>query len=278
MGVATAAKQKSVDRWAWSVWSAWRGDPRLLAHIARVACEVVEEGGKHPSLQISVEARDDREEFPSVERFLAEVTPQALSCFTRLSVVAQGENAVAEVLMARKAVYEPPFGGSWGVVVRVRASGGTPAQRSERALAMCDRLRVAVRRGGFRWTRGMRKSETGSAEEIRQRLFALGGRHKALTHGLVTMLASTPFWLAGGLQSVGVMSDAESKGTLNYLIIVQCLILTFGAPLTGMVMPAIEVAEMTPGRRALRLIARSGLLSAASGLIVAFIRVKAGLF
>jgi hypothetical protein len=278
VGVATTAKKKSGDRWAWSVGSAWRGDPRLLAHIARVACEVVEEDGKHPLLQIGVEARDDREEFPSVERFLDEVTPQALSCFTRLSLVARGGSAVAEVLMARKAAYEPPFGGSWGVVVRARAAGGAPAQRSERALAMCDRLRVAVRRGSSRWTRGLRASEAGSAEEIRQRLFALGGRHKALTHGLVTMLASTPFWLAAGLQSAGVVGDAESKGTVTYLVIAQCLILTFGASLAGMVMPAIEVAETTPGRRALRLIARSGLLSAASGLIVAFIRVKAGLF
>jgi hypothetical protein len=251
---------------------------RLLAHIARVACEVVEDGNEEPALQIRVDARGDREEFPSVERFLTEVTPQALRDFTRLSIVARSSSAAAEVLMARKAVYEPPFGGSWGVVVQTTVFGGAPGRRSERALAMCDRLRVAVRRGSFQWARGLRVSETGPREGIRQRLFALGGRHKAWTHGAVTMLASTPFWLAAGLQSTGVTHDAESKGTLTYLIIVQCLILTFGGPLAGMVMPAIEVAEMTPGRRALRLIARSGLLSAASGLIVAFIRVRAGLF
>jgi hypothetical protein len=250
----------------------------LLAHIARVASDVVDDGGAEPSLQIRVEVRDDREEFPSVERFLAEATPQALSSFTRLSVVARGGSAAAEVLMARKPVYEPPFGGSWGVVVQTSASGGAPAQRSERAVAMCDRLRVAVRRGSSRWSRGMRVSQTGPRERIRHRLLTLGGRHKALTHGVVTMLASTPFWLAAGLQSAGVLHDAETKGMLTYLVIAQCLILSFGASLAGMVMPAIEVAEMTPGRRALRLIARSGLLSAASGLIVAFIRVKAGLF
>lgn len=42
-------------------------------------------------------------------------------------------------------------------------------------------------------------------------------------------------------------------------------------------MPAIEVAELTPARWALRLVGRSVLLSVASGLIVAFIQVKVGL-
>lgn len=37
-----------------------------------------------------------------------------------------------------------------------------------------------------------------------------------------------------------------------------------------------EIAEFTPARRALRLIGRSGLLSAASGLLLALIRVKSG--
>jgi hypothetical protein len=248
----------------------------LLAHVARVACEVVEDFGEVPTLQIRVDARDDREEFSSVERFLAEVTPQALSRFTRLSVVAAGGSAAAEVLMARKAVYEPPFGGSWGVVVQTKVAGGPPGERSKRAQEMCDRLRVAVRRGSSRWTRGLRVSETGPRDAIAQRLLTLGGRHKALTHAGVTMLAATPFALAAALQSAGVLPDAESKGSLTYLVVAQCLILTFGGPLTGMVMPAIEVAELTPARRALRLIGRSVLLSVASGLIVAFIQAKAG--
>jgi hypothetical protein len=43
-----------------------------------------------------------------------------------------------------------------------------------------------------------------------------------------------------------------------------------------MVMPAVEVAELTPARRALRLIGRSVLLSVASGLNRRFIQAKAG--
>jgi hypothetical protein len=249
----------------------------LLAHIARVACEVVEDAGEDPSLQIKVDARDDWEEFSTVERFLAEVTPQALRCFTRLSVVAAGKSMAAEVLMARRAVYEPPFGGGWGVVVQAKVAGGASAQRGERARAMCDRLRVAVRRGSFRWSRGLRVSETGSREAIAQRLLALGGRHKAFTHAGVTMLASTPFWLAGALHSAGVLHGADSKGSFTYLVIAQCLILTIGGPLAGIVMPAIEVAELTPARRTLRLVGRSVLLSVASGLIVAFLQAKVGL-
>lgn len=121
----------------------------MLAHIARVACEVVEDAGEDPLLRIRVEARDDWEEFPTVERFLAEVTPQARRYFTRLSVVAAGKSAAAEVLMARKAVYEPPFGGGWGMVVQAKAASGASGQRGKRAEQMCDRLRVAVRWPGW---------------------------------------------------------------------------------------------------------------------------------
>lgn len=268
-----AARDENTEHWAWSAWASWRGDLRLLAHIARVAREAVESAGSRASLHIKVVARDDWEEFSSPAEFLQEVTPQAVRRFSQLTIRVHGENCGTEVQMARKRIYAFPFNGTQGLVIHACASGAGTAPPSERAKAICDRVRVAVRRGCFPWTPGLKVSETTSRTEIPTRLAWVGGARKGMTKGFVTMLAAIPFATAAGLQSLGIIGNDYS---LTYLVIAQCAIVYFGQPLMPFVIPAIEIAEFTPVRRALRLIARSGLLSGASGLVLALVRLKSG--
>jgi hypothetical protein len=270
-----AAADEYTEHWAWSAWASWRGDLRLLAHIARVAREAVEDTGSKASLHIKVVARDDWEQFSSAAEFLQGVTPQAVRRFSRLSIRVHGENCGAEVLMARKRIYEFPFNGSQGLVIHACALGEGSASPAERAKAICNRVRVAVRRGCSPWSPGLKVSETRPRTQIASHLARVGGARNAITKGFTTMLAALPFAIFAALEGLGVL-DQDPGGRLTYLVIAQCAIVYFGQPLAPLVVPAIEIAEFTPARRALRLIGRSGLLSAASGLLLALIRVKSG--
>lgn len=267
---AKGSTDEREEPWAWSVGTTWRGDLRLLARVARVVSEVAAKGESEAELEIAVFARDDCERFRSPEELVERVTPQALRAFTLLTMSARKKGTVAEVLIARRKIYEPPFGGAWGVIVRALADDPKEAK------AMCDRLRIVARRGCSIWTRGLRKIETASPTVLQRKLFEMDGRRATLTKATVTLLAAAPFLLADLLLSHGPGKEAE-KATLPYLTGAQLLILFVGPLLGGVVLPPIEVAELSPARRLLRLIGRSGVLSAGAGLLVALAKVRLGL-
>jgi hypothetical protein len=270
-GRAKGSTDKGEEPWAWSVGATWRGDLRLLARVARVVSEVAAGGEGEAELEIAVFARDDCERFRSPEELVERVTPQALRAFTLLTMSARGKGTVAEVLIARRKIYEPPFGGAWGVIVRALARDGP-----QEAKTMCDRLRIVARRGCSIWTRGLRKVETAPRITLQQKLLEMDGRRATLTKATVTMLAGTPFLLADLFLAHGPGRAAE-KANLPYLTGAQLLILFVGPLLGGIVLPPIEVAELSPARRLLRLVGRSGVLSAGVGLLAALARVRLGL-
>jgi hypothetical protein len=270
--VGTPAKKRE-EPWAWSLGTTWRGELRLLAHVARVTREVAAGGEGPAKLTVAVFARDDCEEFQSPEEFVERVTPQALRTFSLLSIKARRGGVAAEVLFARKKLYEPPFGGAWGVVVRARAGKGG----EEEAKAMCDRLRIVARRGCTIWTRGLRKVETAPRLVLQRKLLEMDGRRAVLTKGLVTLLASIPFLVVGLLSSDDLPGKDAEKAAIPYLTGAQMLILFVGPLLGGVILPAIEVAELSPGRRFLRLLGRSGVLSGGAGLLAAFAKGRLGL-
>jgi hypothetical protein len=271
----SAGSGSSSEQWAWSAGTVWRGDLRLLAHIARVTREVAAVEGSDGSLRIKLTARGDWEEFSTPEEFLQRVTQQAVRSFKLLTISAQAERRGAEVLIARKRIYEPPFNGTWGVVVQAHAGGGRGSAKLEEAKAMCDRLRIVLRRGSLPWTLGLRATETAPRNTIEHKLQTLGSFRANMTKGFVTMSASMPFWLSALLLPDGRDTEGDR---LPYLTAVQLLIIFWGPLLASRILPAIEINELSPARRMLRLVGRSGILSAtAAGLVVTFVQVRAGL-
>ncbi len=257
---------------AWSAWAVWRGDLRLLAHVARVAREVVATDGAEGSLRIKVTARGDWEEFSTPEEFVQYVTPQAVRRFELLTISARAGHRQTEVSIARKRIYEAPFSGTRGVVIQARAGGA--GAKLEDATAMCDRLRIAVRRGSLPWTRGLRAAETGPRRGIEDKLQREGSFRANMTKAFVTMSASLPFWLSALLLPDGQESEGER---LPYLTAVQLMIIFWGPLLADRIFPAVEIADSSPARRILLLVGRSGILSAGAGILVAFVQVRAGL-
>ncbi len=217
----------------------------------------------------------DIEKFDTVKSFVEEVTPQAMRGFSRLWIRAEGEQLGAEVHMARKKVKAPPFCGNRGVVIKTWARGGDVAA-SKRAREVCDRMRVTVKRGSMPWTRGLKRTELSSPSGVREELALLDRRRSLVTMMLVTILASMPYYMFVLASLLGVLNTKQLDDKLIYLLGAQTLILILGVLLARIVMPPIELAEITPGRRMLRLVGRSGLVTVLTGLLLAFLKTKAG--
>jgi hypothetical protein len=272
--MADAAVDTS-GRWAWSAWTIWRGDLKLLARAARVALLAV--GGDEGSakVEIAIAARGDEEKFDSVDDFVEQVTPQAMSRFTRLTIRARAKGRSAEVLMARKRDSSFPFLNTRGLVVQAWVEGDDDGA-IEKAQAMCEELRVTLRRGSLPWTRGLKQTETSPRTSIAELLGGLGRRRTMTTMLIVTFLASLPFYAFFTLLSLDLIKVNDLDGVVIYLLVAQTLILVVGLPAARIVMPPIELAEITPGRRMARLIGRSGLVTVLAGLALAFVKAKAG--
>lgn len=273
----TATDSEPPREWAWSAWSIWRGDLQLLARAARVAFLAVGGDGAGATLTIEVTARDDREEFDSVEGFIEQVTPQAMRRFTQLTIRAETAECGVEVLMARKKVAGFPFGDTRGLVIQAWARSADSDAACEAAEAICDQLRVTLRRGSLPWTRGLRETETTSRDGIKSSLSWLNHRRTLMTMTIVVILASVPFYAILAILSLDVVEIKDVDGAVTAAVAAQVLILAIGLPAARFVMPSIEVAELTPGRRMARLLGRSGLVTGLAGLLLAFLKGKAGL-
>lgn len=263
---------------AWSAWSIWRGDVRLLAHVARSAvAEVEERSGSKPQLSIRVVVRDDTEEFSSADDLVEHISPQAVRRFNRLTIRAETSDCGVDVQIARRKVREAPFGNRRGVVIRAWSCKGDQKARGDAAAAMCDRLRVAVRRGSMPWTRGLKETETEPLKEIAQRLKWLEYRRTYATFAIVLAIASIPFYVLLAVVAFTEVDERSVSEVLTYVIFAQVPIGVVAFFVARLVMPPIDLAELTPGRRYLQLIGKSGLLTVVAGLAVALAKDQFGM-
>jgi hypothetical protein len=181
------------------------------------------------------------------------------------------------VRIARKKVSDFPFNGHRGLAIQTRAMGSDPAAGARVAKATCDRLRTVVRRGSMPWTRGLQKTETASRGQIAERLKWLSKRRIWATAVIVTVLASLPLYVLFVVSAIADVDERSTAEALRYLAFAQIPIALVAFAVAGRVMPSIELAETTPGRRMLALLGKSGLVSVVTGVGAALAKSRLGL-
>jgi hypothetical protein len=126
-------------------WHYWRGSLELLTQIARTAQRAAgEEGADGGACEIEVLVDGDRESFTSPSEFKDNVTPEALTRFSDITIRAKSSRLKAEVRYHwNRRWWKPGFGREHHAQVDIDVSGAE-AQSVQEAF---DRLKIAVRRG-----------------------------------------------------------------------------------------------------------------------------------
>jgi hypothetical protein len=201
---------------------------------------------------VHVRALADHERYHSFSAFQRETSGQTMSGFNMLRIEARGTEGRISVWLLRR---RGP-----GVVLTVRPVGGADPGWGSAALR---KMVPAVSRGSIKQTR--RKHLAGAGTGVLEALAGLN-RHRrrvmwAWTATVLTLIvavlysAARPVWHAGGAEAVAV------AGVIPLLAGMAALL----PPVRDAVLPAIEIAERTPGRR---VAARAGLLAAPVAAVV----------
>lgn len=170
------------------MWHFWRGSPELLAHVARLAAEVVsEDDAAQTKLLIDLQMGDDHEKFASPTQFLSEVTPEGLRHFSSIEITAEGDQLKAGVRLAWTRPWWKP-GTSKDADVRLRVTGDDEERRNRAA----EILRAAIKRGK---TKG----------EVTQAVIGLALTY-LFTAGLIAAFASFLFLLKVSADVIGLVS------------------------------------------------------------------------
>jgi hypothetical protein len=272
--------------YAWAVWSAWRGNLPLLAHTARVMCAAVAEAeGSDAKVEIEFAVRGDVERFESVEDMTERVTPQAVARFAGIRIGASAGSTAVELRLVRRTtpavalVHEP------GLVLHV---GGRSTAAAE---SVRDRVQLTVSRGGFGWAirRWLVLPVVGPSREPVCGSDADGwkvalGRRVSVRE--IYYLVSVSLLMAALLMGV-TYAPADPEDLTGVLLVLTLVLAPTQAALIllqtakpgtalgrlksrvwSLGFPAVELADVTPGRRASRLLVRlaAGAVVAAIGL------------
>ncbi len=245
---------------AWAAFSAWRGDPPLLAQALVVAIRAIgERYGRVPSCDVVVrvpgtrggpggERLIDEEQFDSPEALAKGPTPQALRRWTEATAVVKGEQHTATIVLCRR----PP----WKLRGEGAAKEGvTVTVEGPHARQVLAPIAASVSRGGFRKSREPESGEDGSGPDAaRDRLAARRAKAiwgYALFVGLcIGVLAAALGWV------VAKAIDEDAGAAAIVVAAAVALVAVLAARHT--LFPAVEIATVTPGRRFARL-ATSGL-------------------
>jgi hypothetical protein len=245
----------------WAVWSIWRGDRAKLSRIAGAIEDAV--GGRSAGrASVTISVLDDVECYPSFRRFSQEAPAQTTQEFDSLRIDARGSGLAIRVCMRRTS---SETDGQTGVVLTVErvdqpAGDDDPADARRRVAAAVTRgalnWRWAPRALGLRELTNYKPTEgEGGSPDGETRASALRERNSKrfkvmlvwtwfwlLVISYSLYAAIRPVWEASLLEGMAVFAGcfaaAGSLGRVRYL--------------QNIVLPAIEIAEMTPGRRAAR--------------------------
>jgi len=258
---------------AWAATGSWRGDLKLFARIAEKAADGIAAKGQSAETQIEFAVREDHETYDSVEDLLKRVPANTTRGFRSARISVGGPGLRADVRFGRKKPEDAAPSCQKGVAVEISSDGAV----NDGAVAeVRSAVAKVVARGGFEWVRPPTEGPTeehGSLAETqagrwREREIATQAIFAGITLVVLAITAAIFFLFVddgqtasdweGLLSIVGVVAAVlgVSQGLANWLSL--------------QIFPAIEIADVTPGRRLLRLVGGSGLISAGVSVLAAF--------
>lgn len=235
----------------WAVWSVWRGDRAKLARIAR-AVESCFDDDREVAASVHVRTLGDHEVYPSFGAFRDDASGQTTSGFDILRIERRGREGRIAVRLLRR-------GGS-GVALTI-----TPASEADARWAANARSTVspAVSRGSIKYTK--QKALVGAGSGALAALGRLNRRRRRVMRAwtaavvaltlTVTYVVARPAW------------DAESGENAAAAVAIPVVAALAGLVphVRNAVLPPIEIADRTPGRR---VATRAGILA---GPVIAFL-------
>lgn len=261
--------------------SSWRGDLKLFARIVEKATQLVGEAGKPTPCRIEFAVRNDLERYHSVDDLLERTPAGTLRSFNSARICV-GEAALrVEVCFGRKTNNSvPALEASPGVSVDVNSDGTVGQEVVER---LRDGVSVVVARGGFPRSRlpatgpesGGPDMKTALAERWRLRQTYAQGFFAGVTV-LTLLVAFVVYSLLAAEDGEGIDGSVGVWGMLAYVGTVVGVAQVVSFPLSTFLFPAIEIADVTPGRRMIQVIGRSGVITAIVGVAGAYLRGAVG--
>ena len=234
-----------------AAWTAWRGSPELIAHVARHAARLVDAAGDAAAtVCLTVVVQGDPEVFDAPDDFVEHVTPEALRGFDRVSIAVRGNGVGVDVDLGRT---ESPSDQR----VELRVGWRSPEQE-QAAVAVARALAVTLRRGYHRFF----GDTTGSSQigpEYRGTAVPLRGVLFVAAQFLIGALVGAVF--VATVDAL-VEDDATSEDLLTVAVGVVAAVFPFAA---AYVVPDVEVAE--PGKTRLALVVRWTLRTVAAAVV-----------
>jgi hypothetical protein len=257
-----------------AVWSACRGSPALFAQIAQAAVWQITRYAGATDCWIELSVSGDVERFRSPREFRDEATAQGQRQFSRLKISVRGPELGADITASR----DPTERFSWrevpSVVLEVAAAN---AAREPQVRAIRQAIASAITRGTFFFFHdepilGAERDELKGQLRARvaKRRHGVGRLYLALALLAIgiSVIGAAVFNLSpltpGGIAPI---STAIAGGVSGAGRIIRARGEEFAAKwrrwVDALFFPAVEVAEITPGWRALRIGIRLLTLTAA---------------
>lgn len=250
--------------YAWAVWSACRLSPAMLAQVARAAAWQISEYDDGTQCFIDVTVAGDVERFRSGKEFREEATPQAQRRFSQIKISVRGSDYGLDITVAREPTEQLPWDEVPSVVLAV---GAAKDDCKPQVKAIRQGVAAAIDRGTFSFFHDEPKcgEDAGKVHsELKQRVAkrrkSVGVLYFAsalLPIVLVAVVAKILYApLYAPLMSASVAVIASMAYNLASVFGNDESTATWRRRADAVFFPAVEVAELTPGRRALRLLLR----------------------
>ena len=257
----------------WAATSAWRGDVKLFAQIAeRAIAELEALGEADVDCLIEFAVRDDVERYKAAQDLFDVIPASTLKLFSSARIHVTGTSIRVEVCFGRKrAAKNADFVDPLGITVQVssRRPDRTDELDSVRSAVVCS-----LKRGAFFWAAD---PVEGPSENRADLMAALNRRRKkrqalvqllligmALLVVVLAFVALTVFDTASGSTD---SLPVEEMLALAVVVAIAVLVQGIATPLANFIFPAIEIADVTPGRRIFRVVGRSGIITTGVGAL-----------
>ncbi|HEX8053202.1 MAG TPA: hypothetical protein VF517_09430 [Thermoleophilaceae bacterium] len=283
---AAPAALRDSGSYAWAVASAWRGDLMLLARTLRAAVlAITRADGAVPGCFVEIAVRDDVELFRSPADLKEWATPRAALRFDAIRVAVRGTATDLDLRIARGRSTAITLPDIPGVMLEV---GSTASDG--RAIKVLNDVRPSVGRAGFRRTLARGRIPlnpepiTGTDpavrdrtlhERVERRIGRFAWPYLALTYGITAVFVAASDALAGTHffdtpWSLLIVVFAPLPVLYGLLAVAQRDDLPIGPRTYALLFPAVELAEVTVGRRIARFAGRLALAApvASIGVLV----------
>jgi hypothetical protein len=258
------------DRTFWAATTSWRGDLRLFGRIVQKAVDLIEPTGLSTPCSIEFAIRDDLERYLSLSELFALVPNSTLRSFEAARIQVGSDPLSVEVCFGRRRRLVESIPCPRGVSVEVRSDGSV---EEESLKAIRESVTTVVERGGFAWAQRPQRGTSGSRPTLVEAL-----KERRSYRLRVTQLgyATVSLALFGAALLAYRLIEATDSGIdlpsipdpIVFAGAVLAIAQFLSIPLSPLIFPAIDIADLTPGRRLLRGVGRSGVLTATVGVVV----------